>query len=108
MGGYGLEFFVQGKGWVDSRALLPQRIIFKEYDDALNFAASLIEGRRMVSEEPYGSRAGDVVGFRVVRSDDECSDQVPAAHSVTFSEVRHRFFRRGHAYILYKSWSWPD
>ncbi len=86
-----------------------EEVLFGSEEEAMDAAASLIISAVSSSPHPYGSREGDVVGFRVRRAGEgECSRRTSTAPAVRFRDVSHRFFRRGDAYVLYKTWSWPD
>lgn len=106
---FAVELFVQGRGWRAWREVTGEDALFPSEEEAADMAASLIVSAISSSKHPYGSREGDVVGFRVRPVGEGGCGQVPAARpSVRFREVSHRFFRRGDAYVLYKTWSWPD
>lgn len=106
---YRIEFFVQGRGWVSMSELLGWEGGIEGRDEALNAAAYVIERQMRSSGAPHGSRIGDIVGFRLIETGPADPLEPPAeARSFIFSEVKHRYFRRGDAYMLYKSWSWPD
>lgn len=108
MGRFALEFFVQGRGWVGQSELgLEGGLASRE--EAENLAAYVIDSRMRVADHPYGSRIGDIVGFRIVEIGETARIQLsPEALNFKFSEVKHRFYKRGDAYMLYKYWSWPD
>jgi hypothetical protein len=108
MGLYVIEFFVQGRGWVGQEEFgLSGGLSTRE--EAENVASYLIDTMMKSATHPYGSRIGDVVGFRIIESEGvERMTPRPEASRFRFSEVKHRFFKRGEAYILYKYWSWPD
>ncbi len=97
--GYNVDVFIQGVGW---RKLG----VFKCFDEALDTGATAVVRDYKTDPERHGSRVGDVVGFRVTLSDSQ-PESLPD-RSVRWRDVSHRFFRRGNAYFLYKTWSWPD
>ncbi|MEM4356081.1 MAG: hypothetical protein QW082_07475 [Nitrososphaerota archaeon] len=105
---YVLEFFVQGRGWVRQEEL-GMRGGLATREEAENIAAHLIDQGIRSASHPYGSRIGDVVGFRIMEAEG-VEKMAPSAEASNFrfSDVKHRFFRRGEAYMLYKYWSWPD
>ncbi|MCS7145845.1 MAG: hypothetical protein RMJ28_04840 [Nitrososphaerota archaeon] len=108
MSRYVLEFFVQGRGWV-GQVELGLSGGLETQEEAENIAAHLIDSRMKKASHPYGSRIGDVVGFRIVEKETpERMRPSPDALRFRFSEVKHRFYKRGEAYMLYKYWSWPD
>jgi len=105
---YVIEFFIQGRGWVGQEEL-GIRGGHASREDAEDFAARVIEEMMGRADHPYGSRRGDIVGFRVIESmGSEEAEPRPAPAGFRFSDVRHRYFKRGEAYMLYKYWSWPD
>ncbi|GBC71714.1 hypothetical protein HRbin02_01502 [Candidatus Calditenuaceae archaeon HR02] len=108
MGLYVIEFFVQGRGWVAQEELgLSGGLQTRE--EAENVASYLIDTRMRNAAHPYGSKIGDIIGFKIVEVEGaERMNPSPEAWRFRFSEVKHRFFKRGEAYILYKYWSWPD
>ncbi len=86
-----------------------EEALFSSEEEAMDVAASLILSASSSSHHPYGSREGDVVGFRVRPTEkSDCTGRPSTGPTVRFREVAHRFFRRGDAYVLYKTWSWPD
>ena len=106
---YAVELFVQGRGWRPWRDVTGEDALFTTEQEAMDAAASLIVASISSSGHPYGSREGDVVGFRVRPAGDVgCDRTASTPRPVRFRDVSHRFFRRGDAYVLYKTWSWPD
>jgi hypothetical protein len=106
---FAVELFVQGKGWRVWGEVTGEDGFFSSPEEAMDYAASLIFSAVASSSHPYGSREGDVVGFRVVRAEKGgCGERPSVGPSVRFRDVAHRFFKRGDAYVLYKTWSWPD
>jgi len=97
---YKVDVFIQGLGWKSLD------IAVNEFEEALDVGASAVFKDYVKNPDRHGSKAGDVVGFRIVVS--ESSPTKSADRSVKWREVCHRFFRRGNAYFLYKTWSWPD
>jgi hypothetical protein len=104
---YALEFFVQGRGWVRQEEI-GYRGTLSSRGDAEDFAAHIIDKMMRASSHPYGSRLGDIVGFRVIEGEGDLMELSGEAAAFKFDEVKHRFYRRGDAYMLYKYWSWPD
>jgi hypothetical protein len=106
---FAVELFVQGKGWRGWGEVTGEEVLFSSQEEAMDHAASLIFSAMSSSSHPYGSREGDVVGFRVRRTEEGgCGERPSSGPAVRFRDVAHRFFRRGDAYVLYKTWSWPD
>ncbi len=105
---YAIEFFVQGRGWVRQEELgLRGGVPTKE--DAENLAAHVIDEKMRGAKHPYGSRLGDLVGFKIVETEGaERMALTSEASQFRFDEIKHRFYKRGEAYMLYKFWSWPD
>jgi len=106
---YRIEFFVQGRGWVPMSELLGWRGGIEGKEESLNAAAYVIDRQMKNNESPHGSRIGDIVGFRLrdAASEEPLQLDEEAKH-FNFHLVKHRYFKRGDAYMLYKSWSWPD
>ncbi|MCS7094814.1 MAG: hypothetical protein NZ988_03270 [Thaumarchaeota archaeon] len=104
---YRIILFVQGRGWVPSDEVSDLPRCFADRESAVDHAASLIASAISSASWPYGSRAGDVVAFKVTEEEGVCEEQAPRT-PYRFSDLRYRFFRRGEVYSLYKSWSWPD
>jgi|GEM_PF-534634 hypothetical protein len=106
---FAVELFVQGRGWRRWSEVTGEGLLFSSPEEAMDAAASLIFSSMSSSSHPYGSREGDVVGFRVrPAGEGDCSERPATEPTVRFREVAHRFFKRGDAYVLYKTWSWPD
>jgi hypothetical protein len=104
---YIIEFFVQGRGWVRQEEL-GHRGTLATREEAENYAAYVIDKMMGGAKHPYGSRIGDIVGFRILEGHEEVTQVTGEATGFRFEEVKHRYFRRGEAYMLYKYWSWPD
>jgi hypothetical protein len=97
---YRIEVFIQGHGW------LGLDIVVSDFWEALDVGASTVINDYLKNPDRHGSKAGDVVGFRIVETN---AQPTPTrVQSIKWSEVSHRFFKRGNAYFLYKTWSWPD
>lgn len=105
---YVIEFFVQGRGWVGQEEL-GLRGGLSSREEAENLAAYVVDSKMSNARHPYGSRLGDIVGFRILETQNvEKTALSPEASNFRFSEIKHRFYKRGEAYMLYKYWSWPD
>ncbi|MEM1964053.1 MAG: hypothetical protein QW094_06255 [Candidatus Caldarchaeum sp.] len=101
-----VEVFVQGRGWTPLRQVFRHSGVVASFDEALSLGCMVVLKSVEQVSRTAGASAGDVVGFRVMEVSDE-PDPLPH-EAVKWEYVRHRFFRRGSAYFLYKSWSWPD
>jgi len=101
-----VEVFVQGRGWTPLRQVFRHSGVVASFDEALSLGCMVVLKSVEQTSRAAGASAGDVVGFRVMEVSDEPDPLPPEA--VKWEYVRHRFFRRGSAYFLYKSWSWPD
>jgi hypothetical protein len=101
-----VEVFVQGRGWTPLRQVFRHSGVVASFDEALSLGCMVVLKSVEQVSRTAGASAGDVVGFRVNEVSDEPDPLPPEA--VKWEYVRHRFFRRGSAYFLYKSWSWPD
>ncbi|MEM0349892.1 MAG: hypothetical protein QXD24_06920 [Candidatus Caldarchaeum sp.] len=101
-----VEVFVQGRGWTPLRQVFGHSGVVEGFDEALSLGCSVVLKSVERASRAAGASTGDVVGFRVREVSSEPEPLPPDA--VKWDDVRHRFFRRGSAYLLYKSWSWPD
>jgi hypothetical protein len=102
---YKVYVFVQGKGWRPINEYTAHRGVVASETDALNLGVSAVMERVMVGKGVYGNREGDLVGFRVEGTDEH---PTPCQKTGVWERYRHRFYKRGKAYMLYKTWSWPD
>ncbi|MEM0441374.1 MAG: hypothetical protein QXF45_03545 [Candidatus Caldarchaeum sp.] len=98
--------FRQGLGWESLSTIFPHSGVVHNFQDAVTLGATVVIRELNKAVKPHGSSFGDVVGFRIISSNENSQ---PLPHdTVNWEDVRHRFFKRGDSYILYKSWSWPD
>ena len=108
---YRVELFLQGEGWQPYDAVLNHSGVVDSYDDGLKLGLFAI--LKCMEKHPdkarYGSRRGDVVALRIVETDSGKAQPIPdEAARLDWRDHKHKFFKRGNAYTLYKSWSWPD
>jgi len=97
--------FVQGKGWRPINEYTDHKGVVASKNDALDLGASTIIERVEGCGDAYGRSEGDLVGFRVEETNEQPEYYQKKDVWMRFS---HRFFKRGEAYMLYKTWSWPD
>ena len=106
---YRIEVFVQGHGWTPLAEIYHYGGPTSSYEDAVKLALSAILDRMSRGGENYGSKLGDLVGFRILETNEEVvSKPPPTTAEIVWDNYKHLFYRRGDAYMLYKSWSWPD
>ncbi|HID05303.1 MAG TPA: hypothetical protein EYP20_05810 [Aigarchaeota archaeon] len=105
---YHVHLFVQGRGWRVLREVYSHSGVLASFEEARKLALYVILVMMKRAGHPYGSREGDVVGFRVEDSEEEPEHLPEEARQVDWEEHKHRFFKRGEAYMMYKTWSWPD
>ncbi|MDW8084412.1 MAG: hypothetical protein RMI49_04360 [Candidatus Caldarchaeum sp.] len=98
--------FRQGLGWDSLSKVLPHTGVVETFEQALNLGATAVINNIEKSQKPMGSSLGDVVGFRIIPAEEKQQDLPP--ETVDWNTVKHRFFRRGDSFLLYKTWSWPD
>ncbi|MDW8063268.1 MAG: hypothetical protein RMI43_03775 [Candidatus Caldarchaeum sp.] len=98
--------FRQGLGWDEISKVISHTGVVETFEQALDLGATAVIRNLEKTVKPAGSSFGDPVGFRVTSSD--ASPQPLPLNTVNWQEVRHRFFRRGDSFLLYKTWSWPD
>jgi len=108
---YVVELFAQGKGWKPYHTMFSHTGFVKSFDDALRLGLYAILQKMQESKDAsrYGSRVGDVVAMKITAADSGQVQQIPPeAKALDWKEHKHRFFKRGNVFTLYKSWSWPD
>lgn len=106
---YRVEVFVQGRGWRPLAEVYQYGGPASSYQEAVKLALTAILDRIRNSGENYGSKLGDLVGFRISKAGEgEPVKLPPESMAVEWENHKHLFYRRGDAFMLYKSWSWPD
>lgn len=93
-------------GWVSLSDVYRHSGVVETFEQALQLGATVVLLDVAKSQRPAGSIYGDVVGFRILFTD-ERHEPLPTG-TVEWNNVKHRFFRRGDSFLLYKTWSWPD
>jgi len=106
---YRIEVFVQGRGWRPLTEVHRYGGPTSSYQDAVKLALAAILDRMGHAGENYGSKLGDLVGFRISETHEGVAQELPPESlTIEWDNYKHLFYRRGDVFILYKSWSWPD
>ncbi len=105
---YSVKLFVQGRGWRELREIYSHSGVLASFEEARKLALHVILDMMKKATHPYGSKEGDVVGFMIIDAEDEPEQLPQNAKETKWEDHKHRFFKRGAAYMMYKSWSWPD
>ena len=107
---YRVELFIQGRGWRNVGELYPHSGVVKTREEALKLGLYLILKKMQEREgEPYGATEGDIVGIKITEEQNQKPEKIPEeAEKIEWNDHKHRFYNRGKAYMLYKTWSWPD
>ena len=107
---YIVELFIQGQGWKKVHEIYPHKGIVETYEDALKLGLYLIlEKMKEKENKTYGTSQGDIVGIKITETENQKPEEIPEeAKKIKWKEHKHKFYNRGKAHMLYKTWSWPD
>ncbi|MCS6769988.1 MAG: hypothetical protein NZ570_06100 [Candidatus Caldarchaeum sp.] len=103
---YRVLLFVQGRGWVPLSEITGRSDVVETEETGLKLGCTTVLKSMERTHKPLGSSSGDLVGFKLENVEDKPQ---PADEALLdWRRHSHFFYRRGNAYMLYKTWSWPD